>query len=108
LINSFTNVVEYFELQNYFQSFFYFRLKFFAVRLLVMYKGVTMFRHWKDGAGAKASLFVPFLSFCVFKDTAKALRLQCSEAMQGNGWIKQGGTAGNGRQQPAVDGSRHL
>jgi len=73
-----------------------------------MYKGHTKFRHIQGEAGAKASLFVPFLSFCVFEDTTKGLRFQCSEAMQGNGWIKQGGTAGNGRQQPAGDGSRYL
>jgi hypothetical protein len=70
-----------------------------------MYKGVTKFRHMQGEAGAKASLFVPFLSFCVFKDTFKWLRLACSVMMQGNGRIKQGAEAGGTRNGGRRDGS---
>jgi hypothetical protein len=38
-----------------------------------MYKGHTKFRHMQGEEEAKASLFVPFLSFCVFEDTTKGL-----------------------------------
>ena len=70
-----------------------------------MYKGHTKFIHMKGEAGAKASLFVPFLSFCVFEDTFKGLRLACSVTMQGNGRIKQGAEAGRTKNGGKRDGS---
>jgi hypothetical protein len=48
-----------------------------------MYKGHTKFIHMQGEEEAKASLFVPFLSFCVFEDTAKGLTIQYSKAKQG-------------------------
>jgi len=54
-----------------------------------MYKGHTKFRHTQGEAGAEASLFVPFLSFCVFEDTFKGLRLACSVMMQGISWTNE-------------------
>jgi hypothetical protein len=68
-----------------------------------MHKGVTKFRHWKDGAGAKASLFVPFLSFCVFEDTAKGLTIQYSKAKQGQ-WMGKARRNGNSRHATAGRG----
>ncbi len=70
-----------------------------------MNKGGTKFRHTRGGGGAKASLFVPFLSFCVFEDTTKGLRLACSVTMQGNGRIKQGAEAGRTKNGGRRDGS---
>jgi hypothetical protein len=68
-----------------------------------MYKGVTKFRHMQGEAGAKASLFVPFLSFCVFKDTAKGLTIQYSKAKQGQ-WTGNAGRDGNSRHATAGRG----
>jgi len=61
-----------------------------------MYKGHTKFRHTQGEAGAEASLFVPFLSFCVFKDTAKGLTIQYSKAKQGQ-WTGKARRNGNSR-----------
>ena len=68
-----------------------------------MYKGHTKFRHWKGEEEAKASLFVPFLSFCVFEDTAKGLTIQYSKAKQGQ-WMGNAGKDGNSRHATAGRG----
>jgi hypothetical protein len=68
-----------------------------------MYKGHTKFRHMQGEEEAMASLFVPFLSFCVFEDTTKGLRFQYSKAKQGQ-WMGNAGRDGNSRHATAGRG----
>jgi len=75
-----------------------------------MNKGSTKFRQSKDGEEAKPSLFVPFLSFCVFKDTTKGLRIEYRGAIKGSGGNKArrtGAEDGNGGAEAvtSIDGA---